>query len=129
MMKLHAKNQKKLMTRFLVKVGTNDATDRNITADNIYDGLLELKALSEAAVPGIRVTISCPMVRTDNRFANDKLVEVKNRLIRSGLPIILNDNINEDHLGYKGLHLKQSGTNQLSENVGNFIRNLSSVIR
>jgi hypothetical protein len=95
-----------------------------MTSDDIFNGLLDLKKFCESKVPGVQVTISCPMVRTDNFFANAKLVEVKKRLVESDLSIIENDNITEEHLGVRGLHLKPPGTLLLSKNVGNFIRSL-----
>ena len=110
-------------------MGTNDARNKEITSDHIYDGLADLKNFAESVVPGLHVTISCPMVRSDNKWANEKLIRVKQRLMEdneiSGLSIIANDNITYDHLSVRsGLHLKQIGTNLLSDNVSDYIVSL-----
>ena len=90
---LHAHLRKK-PTHLILQVGTNDARNREVTSDQIYEGLIDLKTFSEELVPGIIVTISCPMVRCDNRYANEKLIRVKHRLIEDnknrGLNIIVN---------------------------------------
>jgi hypothetical protein len=60
-------------------------------------------------------------VRTDNKWADAKLRWVKNRILREGLTTITNDNITVKHLSSKGLHLKESGTDILLDNVRDFI--------
>jgi hypothetical protein len=124
-----AAHLRKKPTHLILQCGTNDAVDKNVTSDIIYDRLIDLKNFAESTVPGIMVTISCPMVRSDNKWANAKLVWLKKRLMReegrSGLSIIVNDNITYDHLGENsGLHLKQVGTNILYGNISNFIRSV-----
>ena len=120
---LHAHLRKK-PTHLILQAGTNDARNREITSDDIYEGLQDLKTFSETEVPGLKVTISCPMVRTDNKWANAKLTWVKNRIIRDKVSTILNDNIKVAHLSPRsGLHLKQEGTDILSSNVHKFIVN------
>ena len=125
---LHAHLRKK-PTHLILQVGTNDAQNKQVTSDHIYDGLLNLKSFAESMVPGIHVTISCPIVRSDNKWANEKLIRVKERLIddnkERGMSIIINENITYGHLSTRGLHLKQHGTNLLSDNVGNFINSLN----
>ena len=108
----------------ILEVGTNDAVDRNTSADMIFDGIADLKSFAESKVPGIQVTISCPTVRTDNSVANAKLSQLNNRLKRSGLSIIQNDDITKDHLGKRGLHLKPIGTKSLAVNMITFMRGL-----
>jgi hypothetical protein len=113
-------------TEYLIlQVGTNDAVKKNTSPQEIFEGIMLLKELAEELSPGIKVTISCPMVRTDDQMANEKLLEVK-RLIKdvSGLSIISNDNIGVDHLSTKGLHLSPSGTTQLAKNMISFMQNI-----
>ena len=91
--------------------------------------MMDLKASAESNVPGIKVHISCPMIRTDDTRANAKLVKVKKRLVEAReneeLSIILNDNITaEKHLSEKGLHLSGYGTKVLATNMIKFIRQL-----
>ena len=65
------------------------------------------------------------MLRTDNPHANEKLLEVKKFLRETpGLSLIVNDNITEEHLSTKGLHLKQVGTIQLAKNMIEFMKNI-----
>ena len=113
----------------ILQVGTNDAA-RGTSAKDIFEGILELKTLAENISPGIVVTISCPMIRTDDPQANKTLLEMKGMLMESskqwGLSIIINDNILEDHLSKKGLHLKQSGTVQLAQNMIAFMRGIDT---
>ena len=112
----------------LLQVGTNDAVDPNLSSDDVYDRIMDLKSYAETTAPGIQVTVSCPLVRTDDLRANSKLVQVKNRLIRSSkdglVSIITNDNIKEEHLSNKGLHLSQPGTRQLALNMISFMKNI-----
>ena len=108
----------------ILHVHTNDAPHINSSADDIYDRLIDLKTLAESSVPGIEVVLSCPTVRRDNGLANAKLVQVKNRLKRSGLNIIDNDNILYDDLSRKGLHLKPPGTRKLAANMIAYMRSL-----
>ena len=118
---LHAHLRKK-PTHLILQAGTNDARNRDVTSDDIYEGLQDLKTFAESEIPGLKVTIACPMVRTDNKWANAKLIWVKNRIVRDKVCTILNDNIKVAHLSPRsGLHLKQEGTDILTSNVQNFI--------
>ena len=72
---------RKKPTHLILQVGTNDAQNKQVTSDHIYDGLVELKSFAESLVPGIHVTISCPLVRSDNKWANEKLIRVEERLM------------------------------------------------
>jgi hypothetical protein len=109
-------------SHLILQCGTNDARNPSETADSLYDKLVDLKEFAETMVPGLVVTISCPMVRSDNKWANAKLIWLKNRLRRSGHNVIVNDNITYEHLSRRGLHLNQVGTNILTSNISNFIR-------
>ena len=90
--------------------------------------MLELKTIAENLSPGIQVTISCPMLRTDNPAANRTLWAVRKMIMDSnkewGLSVINNDNISANHLSTKGLHLNQSGTAQLAKNMIAFMRGI-----
>ena len=101
----------------ILHAATNDAVDVDTCADDIFDRLMDLKAFAESQVPGIKVTLSCPTLRTDDGLANAKLVQVKNRLKRSGVSIIDNERISYDDISLKGLHLKPSGTRKLAGNM------------
>ena len=108
----------------ILHTSTNDAVESSTSADDIYDRLIDLKELAESSVPGIKVSLSCPTLRHDDGMANAKLVQVKNRLKRSGHCIIENDNIIFDDVSKKGLHLKTSGTRKLAANMIAYMRSL-----
>ena len=108
----------------ILHTSTNDAVESSTSVDDIYDRLIDLKELAESSVPGIKVSLSCPTLRHDDGMANAKLVQVKNRLKRSGHCIIENDNIIFDDVSKKGLHLKTSGTRKLAANMIAYMRSL-----
>lgn len=106
----------------ILHVGGNDSTFEETSSDDIFDGLLELKNFAETEVPGIKVTFSCPTIRSDNHLACIKLMFLRNRLIRARENIISNVNIAQEHLGKKGLHLNQRGVSRLATNLKDYIR-------
>ena len=109
----------------MLHAGTNDAVDINTSADDIYDRLIDLKRLAESSVPGIKVSLSPPTVRSDDGLANAKLQQVRNRLKRSGVCILDNNNIVlSDISKFGGLHLKPSGTKKLAANMIAYMRSL-----
>ena len=111
-------------TRLILHVHSNDASNKATTSDDLYDGLMDLKRFAESKVKNIKVTFSCPIIRTDNAIANAKQIQLKNRLKRSGLDVIENDDITEDDLGKKGLHLKPSGSTKLAKNILQYLRSV-----
>jgi hypothetical protein len=82
---------------------------------------MDLKSFAESKVANIKVTFSCPIIRTDNTTANAKQIQLKNRLKRSGLDIIEHDDITQDDLGKKGLHLKPNGSTKLAKNIISYL--------
>ena len=95
-----------------------------MTSDDLYDGLMDLKSFAESKVANIKVTFSCPIICTDNIIANAKQIQFKNRMNRSGLDIIEHDDISQDDLGKKGLHLKPNGGTKLAKNIINYLSNV-----
>ena len=71
---------RKQPSHLILHVHSNDASDKNTTSDDMYDGIVELKSFAETKVKDIRVTISCPILRMDNTVANAKQLQLKNRL-------------------------------------------------
>ena len=110
--------------RLILHVHSNDASNKAVTSDDLFDGLMELKNFAESKVPGIMVIFSCPILRTDNSIANAKQIQLKHRLKRSGLDIIENDDIKCEDLGKKGLHLKPSGSTKLAKNILQYLKNI-----
>ena len=92
-------------------------------AQQIVEGLMELKKYIEEQVPGVRVIFSTPTIRVDNNIAAKTLEQVtgilKNRLVE----LIDNDNIDKSGLGRRsGLHLNIKGTSRLAMNYINFLK-------
>lgn len=111
----------------IIHAHSNDAGNKNVSADMLYDRLLDVKRHAENVVPGISVTISTPILRQDDPRANAKHSQLNNRLKQSGLSIIVNDNITNEHIGKgkgKGLHLNGHGTGKLAVNMITFIKDL-----
>ena len=90
----------------------------------IVEEIKNLKKFAEAKVPGLKVVISCPIVRRDDDVANIKVIHVRHMLKTSGLEVITHDNIDYDYLGGKGLHLVNRGTVKLATNMIDFIKRL-----
>ena len=107
---------RKKPSHLILHVGENDASRKNTSSDDIFDNLMDLKKFAEEKVAGLDVLISCPTLRLDDNLANVKLRYLRNRLKRSGMKIISNDNIASDHIGSKGLHLNKKGTANLASN-------------
>ena len=111
--------------KFLIlHVGANDATNNNKTASMIYEEILCLKLFAEAHVPGICVSISCPIVRRDNDKANIKVLHLRHKFRTSGLNVITNERVKYEYLGGKGLHLSQRGVARLAMSMIDHIKRL-----
>ena len=108
----------------ILHVGSNDAANENTSSDDLYDRLIHLKKYAEYKVRGLKVTLSCPAVRSDNGLANAKLIHLRNKLKRNGFNIISNENITLEHLGRGGLHLNRRGTARLAMNMISHIQRL-----
>ena len=110
--------------RLIIHVHSNDASNKETSADDMFDRLMDLKAFAEGKVPNMKVTFACPIIRTDSTIANAKQMQLKNRLKRSGLDIVVNDNIEKEDLARKGLHLKPSGSRKLATNILSYLRSV-----
>ena len=117
---------RKRPSHLVIHVGTNDATNKKSTAEEIYNELLELKAYAESIVPGIRVFISCPIVRRDDKSANMKVISVRAKLRAAKInDLITNENIGMDLLGKRGLHLSfHKGVGSLAKNMIEHLKSL-----
>ena len=61
----------------IIHIATNDALIKDKTSDIIFEQMLQLKRYVESNVPGIEVTISCPVIRSDNGLANLKIIHLR----------------------------------------------------
>ena len=118
---LHPLLEKK-PTYIILMVGTNDAPNKN--ADQIVAELLKLKKHIKDALPKCQVILSCPTMRRDwaNQGAHKVVFDLRKKLINQKIPIILNENITDEHLGYRGLHLNDHGLGKLAMNYIRYMR-------
>ena len=74
------------------------------------------------SLPTCRVLISTLTLRTDDGKAQIMVRKLTKHILQLKIDTINNNNINVRHLGGKGLHLNQSGSNLLSKNFVNAIQ-------
>ena len=115
---------RKKPTYVLIHASTNDAPDEDKSAVDIYNELISLKEHVESLVPGVKVTLSCPIVRRDDGRANAKMIHLRSMLKTSGLDIITNENIGFEHLGKRGLHFTQEGNRCFNSNLAKYLKRL-----
>jgi hypothetical protein len=97
----------------IIHAGTNDSPYK--PSDKIVHELLTLRRYVESNLPGGKVVLSCPIMRTDNKVANGVIRGVCSAL-SSHNNIILNDKLDAFCLGKKGLHLNKKGCGKLAAN-------------
>ena len=98
----------------IIHIGTNDS--RKSSSRELLDKMLELKSFISSNLPTSKVIISSPVLRTDNGKAMLTLKNLNKLMKELKINIIDNDNIKEQHLGRKGLHLNGKGTSRLAMN-------------
>ena len=76
------------------------------------------------SLPDCCVIISKPIIRTDDGLALLTIKNLNKHLSQLELPCIENDNIKENDLGRKGLHLNKQGTGKFANNLLDAIRKL-----
>ena len=104
----------------IIMAGTNDAIEKD--ADTIVNELMQIKWFVEVVLPGSNVTLSCATMRVDNDTAGRNVFDLRKKLINMHVPLILNENIVESHLGHKGLHLNGRGAGRLAMNYLSHVR-------
>ena len=106
----------------LVHLGTNDSNCK--LYNQIYDELFSLKRFIQNISPDTVVILSKPIMRTDNANANLNIRSLNAKLNNAGVLLLDNDNLREEHLGVKGLHLNDHGNAKLAVNIIRLIRRL-----
>ena len=91
-------------------------------ANEIIEGLTELKCYIEEQVEGVKVVFSTPTLRMDDRNAAKILDQVSGMLRDGPVPFIDNSNIDKSGLGQRKLHLNSKGTARLAMNYLNFLK-------
>ena len=113
---------KKRPSNIILHIGSNDAIDK--TADQILKEILDLKANILLILPTVRVYLSCPTIRLDNKVVNDVLRDLDCKLKSLAVDIISNDNVDRTCLGKKRLHLNPKGSGRLAMNYIALMRRL-----
>ena len=106
----------------LLHVGTNNCVNR--TSDEVLKDLKRLKEYIERVLKSTKVYISLPTVRTDNTRANNIIRNLNIKLKKLNYTLLDNCNINEHHLGKKGLHFNNHGTRKMASNIISLIKSL-----
>ena len=101
--------------RTVLHIGTNNTP--YCMPEKMVDQILGLKNFILQKLPTCEIIISTPTLRTDNTTANNRNNLFVNHLKKLNIKLILNDNIEKEHLSYRGLHLRMSGVIKLSENL------------
>ena len=106
----------------LLNIGTNDCV--NNTSDEVLKELLSLKEHIEKKLPSTTVIISLPTVRMDSAKANVIIRNLNTKLKKLNMLHLDNANLQEHHLGKKGLHFNDHGTKKMASNIISFIKRL-----
>ena len=105
----------------IVHVGTNDLTNEINLLSNAKKIVNKIKKKS----PNTVVTFSNIIVRKDKRNLEKARADTNSRLKnfcrQKNINLIPNDNIKEEHLGVKKLHLNRKGNSVFAKNLLNFI--------
>ena len=102
-------------------VGTNDAPYK--AGSDISNEILELMRFINEKYPDCKkITLSAPIIRTDNCNANKTNESFISSLYKSDASYITHDSIIKKHLYRFGLHLNKIGFTILTENFLSFIR-------
>ena len=107
----------------LLHVGGNDCASQK-TSDEIICDLLELKTFIESKLPNCVIIISTLTERIDKRQAGVISKNVNAKLKLLDIHLLNNDNIKQEHLGKKGLHLNKFGTCRIAMNIISLIKRL-----
>ena len=104
----------------ILHVDTNDAVDHQ---SNNISKIFKLKEFIQLKVTSCKVIISTPIKRHDNKKASS-VVDVIQQLRQLNTETIINENIEENMLGKKGLHLSTNVLKHFAKNLIDAIRGL-----
>ena len=106
----------------LLHIGTNDCATK--TSDKVLKELENLLKYIETKLPATKLIVSLPIVRSDNKTANQIVTNLNVKLRKSHYKVLDNSNVNFSHLGRKGLHLNEHGTKLMARNIISLIEHL-----
>ena len=112
---------KKKPSNVILHIGSNDSPSKS--ANEIANEIGFLKLFIEQKVPGVKIFVSCPVLRLDNKKANNTLRELS-VLLKSDGNTVCNENVDSSCLGRKGLHLNPKGSGRLAINFISLMRRL-----
>ena len=105
----------------IVHVGTNNLTNEINLPNNIKEIVTKTKQKS----PNTEISFSNIIIRKDKKnlekLRADTNSRLKNYCSQKNLRLINHDNIKENHLGVKKLHLNRKGNSVFAKNLFNFI--------
>ena len=113
---------KKKPTNIILHIGSNDSPYKD--SERIVEEIVKLRENILSILPTVKIYISCPTIRFDNSKADSVLREVEEMLKCLFKDVILNDNVNRDCVGKKGLHLNPKGSGRLATNFISLMRRL-----
>ena len=113
---------KKKPSNIILQIGSNDSPYKSI--NEITNEISALKSFIKGTLPETKIFLSCPVIRTDNRKANNTLRELDVYFKNNFANIVVNDNIDISCLGKRGLHLNPKGSGRLAINYISLMRRL-----
>ena len=113
---------KKIPTNIILHIGSNDSSYKS--SNEIAGEISTLKEFIHCMLPSVRIFISCPVIRLDDKKANKTLRDLDLHLKYNYNDIVVNDNVDASCLGKKGLHLNPKGSGRLAINYISLMRRL-----
>ena len=105
----------------IVHVGTNDLTNDT----NLLSNVKKIANKTNKTSPNTVLTFSSIIFRKDKKNLEKTRADTNSRLKhfcrQKNINLISNDNIKEEHLGIKKLHLNKKGNSIFAKNLLNFI--------
>ena len=113
---------KKKPTNIILQIGSNDSPYKSY--NEIANDMSALKTYITGILPETKVFLSCPVIRTDNRKANNTLRDLDVYLRNNISDVVINENIDVSCLGKRGLHLNPKGSGRLAMNYISLMKRL-----
>ena len=113
---------KKKPDNIILHIGSNDAPFKS--AKDIANEISSLMSFIEKELPGVKIYISNPVIRLDDKKANNTLLKLAALFKLMDYDIIFNDNVDASCLGKRGLHLNPKGSGRLAINFISVMRRL-----
>ena len=106
----------------ILHIGTNNCKFNN--SIQIKEKYIELINYIKQMIPGCKVVCSSLIMRCDDGKAQMTVNMANEKINELDINIIDNGNINESHLGKKGLHLNTHGIGKLALNFVKYLKGI-----